>query len=61
MLMKKVIILSKVIFLPLNFNYEKQIEKREYIQDFCLRLSFLVLSASKTLEGGMLAVCINPA
>lgn len=52
---------SKIIFLPLNFNYEKQIEKREYVHDFCLRLSFLVLNASKTLEGRVIAVCINPA
>lgn len=37
MLMKNVIIPSKVISLPLNFNYEKQIENREYIHDFCLR------------------------
>lgn len=61
MLIEKLIMASKVIFLPLNFNYEKQIGKREYVHDFCLRLSFLVLSASKTLEGGVIAVCINPA
>lgn len=40
--MKNVIIPSKVISLPLNFNHEKQIENREYMHDFCLRLSFLV-------------------
>lgn len=56
---EKVIITSKVIFLPLNFNYEKQVENGEYIHYSGPRLSYVFLSAVKILGGGLTAVRIN--
>lgn len=57
MLMKKVIITSKVTFLPLNFMRNE----REYIHDSCLGLSYSFLSAVEALEGGLTAICVNSA
>lgn len=53
MLVKDAIITSKVIFLPWNFNHEKQIENRESISLLMPEIKlFEFLAELKILEGG---------